>query len=89
MQGGVAGDLAVGRHLQAEQPLPVGHQRDAEQQPGLSRAPEATSLLRDFPDDLRPSRLVETMAHVGTAIEYTFPLLLAAAAARSRPWRSR
>jgi Transmembrane protein of unknown function (DUF3556) len=33
-------------------------------------------LYRDHPDDLRPSRLGELDAHLGTAIEFTLPLLL-------------
>jgi hypothetical protein len=33
-------------------------------------------LYRNYPDDLRPSRLAQTMAHAGTAIEYAFPLAL-------------
>ncbi|MCA9770971.1 MAG: DUF3556 domain-containing protein, partial [Myxococcales bacterium] len=35
-------------------------------------------LYRDFPNDLRPSKMAEWMAHIGTATEYTFPLLLLA-----------
>lgn len=31
-------------------------------------------MYRDFPDDLRPSRLARLMAHGGTAVEYLFPL---------------
>ncbi|MEP9365426.1 DUF3556 domain-containing protein [Nocardioides sp. CN2-186] len=31
---------------------------------------------RDFPDDLRPSWIAYTLAHVGTAVEYTVPLVL-------------
>lgn len=34
------------------------------------------SMYREFPDDLRPSRVAKGLAHGGTAIEYTFPLLL-------------
>ncbi len=33
-------------------------------------------LFRRFPDDLRPSRLAELMAHAGTLVEYAFPLTL-------------
>ncbi len=33
-------------------------------------------LFRSFPDDLRPSRLAELMAHAGTVVEYAFPLAL-------------
>ncbi|HLY16539.1 MAG TPA: DUF3556 domain-containing protein [Bryobacteraceae bacterium] len=33
-------------------------------------------LYRDYPRDLRPSALVHRMAHAGTAVEYTFPLIL-------------
>ncbi|MEM9730619.1 MAG: DUF3556 domain-containing protein [Myxococcota bacterium] len=33
-------------------------------------------LFRNYPDDLRPSRLAEFMAHMGTVIEYSFPLVL-------------
>jgi hypothetical protein len=33
-------------------------------------------LYRRFPDDLRPSRLAAALAHGGTAIEYTVPLVL-------------
>lgn len=33
-------------------------------------------LYVSFPDDLRPSRLAHAMAHFGTVVEYTFPLLL-------------
>ena len=33
-------------------------------------------LYRSFPDDLRPSRLTETLAHGGTVTEYLFPLVL-------------
>lgn len=34
------------------------------------------AMYRDFPLDLRPSRLAATLAHGGTAIEFLFPLLL-------------
>ncbi|MGP3949060.1 DUF3556 domain-containing protein [Streptomyces sp. 7N604] len=33
-------------------------------------------LYRDFPDDLRPSKLSAFAAHTGTVIEYTVPLVL-------------
>jgi hypothetical protein len=33
-------------------------------------------LYRRYPDDLRPSRLAHALAHAGTAIEYTFPVVL-------------
>jgi hypothetical protein len=33
-------------------------------------------LFRAYPDDLRPSRLAEGMAHAGTVIEYAFPVAL-------------
>jgi hypothetical protein len=33
-------------------------------------------LYRRYPDDLRPSRLVHVLAHAGTAVEYSFPVLL-------------
>lgn len=33
-------------------------------------------LYRDHPEDLRPSRLGELDAHLGTAIEFTLPLIL-------------
>lgn len=39
--------------------------------PGLRRR-----MYRDYPRDLRPSRLATAMAHAGTAIEYAFPLVL-------------
>lgn len=35
-------------------------------------------LYRDFPEDLRPSRIGEFSAHAGTVIEYTLPLILIA-----------
>jgi len=35
-----------------------------------------TAMYRSFPDDLRPSRLAKLLAHGGTAVEYTFPLIL-------------
>ena len=31
---------------------------------------------RDFPEDLRPSRLSATLAHAGTVVEFGVPLLL-------------
>jgi hypothetical protein len=34
-------------------------------------------MYRSCPDDLRPSRLARVMAHLGTATEYSFPILLA------------
>ena len=34
------------------------------------------ALFRSYPNDLRPSRLSQLMAHTGTAIEYSFPLVL-------------
>ena len=34
------------------------------------------ALFRDYPDDLRPSRLPFTLAHAGTVVEYAFPVLL-------------
>ena len=33
-------------------------------------------LYKNYPDDLRPGQLAVVLAHVGTAVEYTFPLLL-------------
>jgi len=33
-------------------------------------------LYRSYPDDLRPSRLTHFMAHAGTAVELTFPVVL-------------
>jgi len=33
-------------------------------------------LYRGYPDDLRPSRLTHAMAHAGTVVEYTFPVVL-------------
>lgn len=33
-------------------------------------------LYKNYPDDLRPSQLATMLAHMGTAVEYTFPLLL-------------
>jgi len=33
-------------------------------------------LYRNYPDDLRPSRLTHFMAHAGTAVEYAFPIVL-------------
>lgn len=33
-------------------------------------------LYKTYPEDLRPSRFAETMAHLGTVTEYGFPLLL-------------
>ena len=34
------------------------------------------ALFASYPDDLRPSRLSRLMAHTGTVIEYSFPLVL-------------
>lgn len=34
-------------------------------------------MYRSFPDDLRPSSLAAAMAHAGTLLEYTFPIVLA------------
>jgi hypothetical protein len=34
------------------------------------------ALFRRYPDDLRPSRMARWMAHMGTALELTFPTLL-------------
>src|SRR5690606_32806777 len=34
-------------------------------------------MYRDFPADLRPSRLAGVLGHFGTALELTVPLLLA------------
>jgi hypothetical protein len=36
-------------------------------------------LYRAFPDDMRPSALAATIAHAGTVVEYTFPMVLLAA----------
>jgi hypothetical protein len=33
-------------------------------------------FYRDYPDDLRPSRLTRLMAHAGTVVEYAFPIVL-------------
>jgi len=33
-------------------------------------------LYRSYPDDLRPSRLAQLMAHAGTVVEYAFPIAL-------------
>ena len=33
-------------------------------------------LYRNYPEDLRPSRLAQIMAHAGTVVEYTFPVVL-------------
>jgi hypothetical protein len=35
------------------------------------------ALYRHYPDDLRPSRLTTVFAHTATAVEFTFPLVLA------------
>jgi Transmembrane protein of unknown function (DUF3556) len=35
-------------------------------------------LFRGYPDDLRPSHLAESIAHFGTLVEYTFPMVLLA-----------
>ena len=35
-----------------------------------------TAMYRRFPDDLRPSTLAKALAHGGTAVEYSFPLIL-------------
>ncbi len=44
-------------------------------------------LYKNFPDDLRPSRLAATIAHFGTVVEYTFPMvLLASAGGPATPW---
>jgi hypothetical protein len=40
--------------------------------PAVKRA-----MYRDFPDDLRPSRLAAALAHGGTVVEFLFPLVLA------------
>jgi hypothetical protein len=34
------------------------------------------AMYRRYPDDLRPSKLAHALAHGGTAVEYTFPLVL-------------
>jgi len=34
------------------------------------------AMYRDFPEDLRPSGLAGVLAHLGTAVELTFPVLL-------------
>jgi len=34
------------------------------------------AMYRQFPDDLRPSHLASVMAHGGTLLEFTFPVLL-------------
>ncbi|MEM7334806.1 MAG: DUF3556 domain-containing protein [Chloroflexota bacterium] len=39
--------------------------------PGLRKA-----LYKNYPDDLRPGPLATNLAHFGTAVEYTFPLIL-------------
>lgn len=33
-------------------------------------------LFRNYPEDLRPSRLTHVMAHFGTIVEYCFPIVL-------------
>jgi Transmembrane protein of unknown function (DUF3556) len=33
-------------------------------------------FYRDYPHDLRPSRLTRLMAHAGTVVEYAFPMML-------------
>lgn len=35
------------------------------------------SMYAHYPDDLRPSALAKMLAHVGTVVEYAFPLVLA------------
>ncbi len=35
------------------------------------------AVYRDFPNDLRPSRLAGILGHIGTALEFTVPLCLA------------
>ncbi|MEQ1567729.1 MAG: DUF3556 domain-containing protein [Myxococcota bacterium] len=47
----------------------------------VSNSPFSPTALKkamylDFPDDLRPSRLASGLAHLGTALEYAFPLVL-------------
>lgn len=43
-------------------------------------------LYRHFPDDLRPSRLAGLLAHGGTFIEYTFPLVLIGSPNQTVTW---
>lgn len=43
--------------------------------PGRPRAFKR-AMFRDFPNDLRPSRLAFATAHLGTVIEYSVPLLM-------------
>ena len=44
--------------------------------PVMPSGPFKRRLYRNFPEDLRPSRLTHIMAHFGTVLEFTFPLLL-------------
>jgi hypothetical protein len=44
--------------------------------PLTSFGPIRKLLYRNYPDDLRPSRLTHVMAHAGTAVEYVFPIVL-------------
>jgi hypothetical protein len=43
-------------------------------------------LYRRFPEDLRPSTLAHAMAHLGTVVEYTFPILLLAGDGGPMTW---
>ena len=43
------------------------------------------NMYRNFPDDLRPSKIAHGIAHLGTVLEFTFPLLLLFA--ESGPWQ--
>ncbi len=54
--------------------------------PAMPFAAVRRRLYRSFPDDLRPSRLAVSLAHLGTAQELAFPFLLALSAGGWGTW---
>ena len=64
-----------GRCIQVDAKLSLGRGRDAIEQSGCQAA-HSKGACTGLPEDLRPSELTHIMAHFGTVLEFTFPLLL-------------
>ena len=66
LQGGLVRDLVLGRDLEAQPPLPVGHHGDDEQRAVLPEVAEEAALRRPTRTTCGPRALAAAMAHMGT-----------------------
>jgi hypothetical protein len=79
LQDPVGGGMAMGRHVQAQPAFSRGWWAVMQSNSPITRFGGLRRLLYcHYPDDRRPFRLVHGMAHAGTVLEYSFPLVLLA-----------